>query len=174
MIIQELVFPSCSFQSWSSRSWSSRSWSRSWWSRCWALRSWSFRNTWYRFHQHFMPAFFVWKCFAQLFFNYILALKKFVQRILVQKLLVQCWWNWLLDVPPLRSNVSLVSWIFVFVIVEIKKATLNSLWKQEIPSFLEFDPRQRKFLFLFSSLLFFAHILDINLSIVVYWEKAQM
>jgi len=45
--------------------------------------------------------FLFWKCFAQLFSNYILGLWFFVKRISAQKLLVKCLWNWLL---PGRRN----------------------------------------------------------------------
>jgi len=38
-----------------------------------------------QFHQHFTRSFFVWKCFAQLFSCYNLALKFFVKRLLVRK-----------------------------------------------------------------------------------------
>ncbi len=44
----------------------------------------------------FYEQLFVQKCFAQLFSNYSLALWLFGQRISAQKLLVKCWWNWLL------------------------------------------------------------------------------
>ncbi len=48
-----------------------------------------------QFHQHFTPDFFVHKCFAQLF-SFSLGLVVFFGiRMLVQKLLVKCWWNWL-------------------------------------------------------------------------------
>ncbi len=40
-----------------------------------------------QFHQHSMPGFFVWKFYAQFFCT-----KSF--RILAQKLLKKCWWNW--------------------------------------------------------------------------------
>ncbi len=46
-----------------------------------------------QFHQHFTLTFFVRKPFAQLFSNYSLALWFFGKRILVQKLLVKCWWK---------------------------------------------------------------------------------
>jgi len=42
-----------------------------------------------QFHQHFTGAFFVWKCFAQLFSNKSSTLWLFGKRILAQK----CWWN---------------------------------------------------------------------------------
>jgi len=48
-----------------------------------------------QFHLHFTCAFFVQKCFAQLFSTYILALKFSGKRISAQKLVVKCWWNWL-------------------------------------------------------------------------------
>jgi len=37
--------------------------------------------------------FFVWKCFAHLFYSYILALKFFCAKVLAQMMLVKCWWN---------------------------------------------------------------------------------
>jgi len=49
---------------------------------------------WCQFHQHFTCAFFVQKCFAQLFSNYSLALYFFGTKISAQKLLVKCWWHW--------------------------------------------------------------------------------
>jgi len=39
-----------------------------------------------QFYQHFTSAFFIQKCFVQLFFSYSLALKLFGERILAQKL----------------------------------------------------------------------------------------
>jgi len=48
-----------------------------------------------QFHQHFMSNCFVQNCFSKLFYNYSLALWFFGERILAQKLLVKCWWNWL-------------------------------------------------------------------------------
>ena len=43
----------------------------------------------------FYTAFFAWKCFTQLFSTYILVLYYFGEKILAQKLLMKCWWNWL-------------------------------------------------------------------------------
>jgi len=40
-------------------------------------------------------AFFVWKCFVQLFSNYSLALNFCGKRISEKKLFIRCWWNWL-------------------------------------------------------------------------------
>ncbi len=48
-----------------------------------------------QFHQHFTHAFCAQKCFAQLSSSYSLALYFFGAKILAQKLLVKCWWNWL-------------------------------------------------------------------------------
>ncbi len=47
-----------------------------------------------QFHQYFSSSFFVWKFFAQLLCAYKLGLQFFGERILVQKLLIKCWWNW--------------------------------------------------------------------------------
>ena len=47
-----------------------------------------------QFHQYFMTGFFVQKCFEQLFCTYSSALYSFGKRILAQKLLIKCWWNW--------------------------------------------------------------------------------
>jgi len=52
-------------------------------------------STRFQFRRHFLLAFFVRKCFAQLFSDYSLALYFFGETILAQKLLVKCWWNWL-------------------------------------------------------------------------------
>jgi len=45
-----------------------------------------------------MRAFFVQKCFAQLFSSYSLALYFFGKRKSAKKLLIKCWWNWLQDI----------------------------------------------------------------------------
>ncbi len=58
-----------------------------------------------QFHQYFMPALFEWKCFAQLFSNFSLALLFFGERILAQKLRVKCWWNWLQVQNEIRKKV---------------------------------------------------------------------
>ena len=47
-----------------------------------------------QFLQHFTSSFFVRKSFGQLFCTYGLGLYIFGTRILAQKLLVKCWWNW--------------------------------------------------------------------------------
>ena len=57
--------------------------------KCW----WNGKTARSQFHQHFMSGFFAQKCFEQLFCSYSLALYFFGKRILVQKLLVKCWWN---------------------------------------------------------------------------------
>jgi hypothetical protein len=43
-----------------------------------------------QFHHHFTLAFFIQKCFAQLFSSYSLALNFFCKRMLAQKLHVKC------------------------------------------------------------------------------------
>ncbi len=55
---------------------------------------WDKREDWSQFHQHFGRSFFVRKFRAQLFCTYILCLYLFGARILAQKLLLKCWWNW--------------------------------------------------------------------------------
>jgi len=47
-----------------------------------------------QFHQHFMRAFFVWKCFTQLFSSYVFALQFSGAKISPKKAQVKCWWNW--------------------------------------------------------------------------------
>jgi len=47
-----------------------------------------------QFHQHFMHVFYVQKPFVLPYSNYSLALLFFGKRILAEKLLVKCWWNW--------------------------------------------------------------------------------
>ena len=59
-----------------------------------------FFNAMCQFHQHFMCVFFVRKCFAQLFCTYGLG---FGETKLAQKLLVKCWWNWLLRTWKLET-----------------------------------------------------------------------
>ncbi len=51
-------------------------------------------TAWCQFHQHFMRGFFVQKFCPQLFCTYILGLYFFGARMLAQKLLIKCWWNW--------------------------------------------------------------------------------
>ncbi len=49
-----------------------------------------------QFHQHFTSSFFEWKCFEKLFSNYAqCGFVIFSKIILVQKMLVKCWWSWL-------------------------------------------------------------------------------
>ncbi len=47
-----------------------------------------------QFHQHFTSSFFVQKFCLQLFSTCILGLYFPDARILVQKLIIKCWWNW--------------------------------------------------------------------------------
>ncbi len=47
------------------------------------------------FIKHFTHAFFVRKCFAQVFSNYSLVLGLFSEKMSAQKVLVECWCNWL-------------------------------------------------------------------------------
>jgi len=52
-------------------------------------------------------AYFLLKCYGLLFFTYNFDLLFFVKRISAQKLLVKCWWNWLLAAPfvlPLKQS----------------------------------------------------------------------
>jgi len=50
-----------------------------------------------QFQQHFTNIFSIGKFFVQLFFTYSFALWNFMrQNIIGQKLLLKCWWNWLL------------------------------------------------------------------------------
>ncbi len=74
-------------------------------------------------HQHFIRAFFVWKCFAKLLSNYNVAWKFFGKRISAQKLVAKCWWNWLqgsisstfyeelLRMQILRAQKRLTTWL---------------------------------------------------------------
>jgi len=68
--------------------------------KCWW--DWHVDTTSDRFHQHFMSSFFVRKCLTRLCFNYWLALYFFGKRIPVQKMLIKCWWYWLL--PSISST----------------------------------------------------------------------
>ncbi len=47
-----------------------------------------------QFHQHFTRGFFVQKFLAKLFVFSHFSLYFFGRRILTQKLLLKCWWNW--------------------------------------------------------------------------------
>ncbi len=47
-----------------------------------------------QFHQYFMSSFFKQKFFVQLLYAYNLRSYFFGKRILAQKLLIKCWWNW--------------------------------------------------------------------------------
>jgi len=47
-----------------------------------------------QFHQNFMQAFFVQKCFVKLFFHLHVTREKLPKRLLYKKALVKYWWNW--------------------------------------------------------------------------------
>ncbi len=49
---------------------------------------------WVNFSNILRASFFVQKIHAHLFCTYILGLYFFGERVLVQKLLLKCWWNW--------------------------------------------------------------------------------
>jgi len=81
-----------------------------------------------QFHQHFMRAFFVWKCFAQLFSRYVLAKRHFCMK----NARVKCWWN----VNPLfffalRRNYLIVGLRSVHVGSELVHRVLNLSWTEK-------------------------------------------
>ena len=51
---------------------------------------------WCQFHPHFTSSFFLWKPFEHFFSTYSLGLYFLGTRKFAQKVLVKCWWNWLL------------------------------------------------------------------------------
>jgi len=105
--------------------------------------------TWCKFLQHFTRNFFTWKCFSKLFFSYSLALQFFGAKILAQKLLVKCWWNWLLGlisstfyalllrahIPKAQKNTIKLSVFFCALGSACKKAVCKMLVKHPISSF---------------------------------------
>jgi len=66
---------------------------------------------------------FVQKCFAQLISSYIFALWLFGRRILMKKVSVKCWWNWLLGSHFWTCTV----WPF---------PVFKMAWKKLFPSFV--------------------------------------
>ena len=55
-----------------------------------------------QFHQHFTRIFYIQMWFAQLLCAYKMGLLLFGKRKSAQKLLIKCWWNWLLVLTLLR------------------------------------------------------------------------
>jgi len=50
--------------------------------------------SWCQFYWHFTRAFFVQKCFMQLFSTYVLALAKVQKHFRMKNVRVNRWWNW--------------------------------------------------------------------------------
>jgi len=57
------------------------------------------------------PHLFVQKCFLHLYSNYSLSLQFFGPRILAQKLLIKCWWNWPQGVNFINVLQAAFTWI---------------------------------------------------------------
>jgi hypothetical protein len=75
-----------------------------------------------QFHQHFMQACFVWKCFAQIFSSCSLALWLFGKRISAKKASEICWYN-----GPKLSTKSFLLFYFLSFYREFQRLWMNLL-----------------------------------------------
>ncbi len=84
-----------------------------------------------QFHQHFTSSFFVQKCYEHLFSSYSFCLNFCGKRILAEKLLVKCWWNWHLE----KGHIFLLNAIkyrpkFSTFLIVSRSNTVNSISKK--------------------------------------------
>ena len=73
------------------------------------LSSWQLLPTWNQFHQHFTTSFSARKSFEQLFSTHNFGLYFLGKRKFANKLLVKCWWNWLLESMHVEEKVKYIT-----------------------------------------------------------------